>query len=71
MLVDIRQLLLKEPIELNKVKTQVKALEDLNVEIITAEIETLEKALAALTVEQRKELLAIFKESRFTGPFGP
>jgi Spy/CpxP family protein refolding chaperone len=71
LLIDIRQLLVREPIDLKKVEEKVKALEALNAEIIMAEIETLEKALAVLTPEQRQKMLSLFKESRFTGPFGP
>jgi len=70
LLIDIEQLLIKEPYDLKKVEEKVKALEDLNVEITMAEVQTLGKALAVLTPEQQQKMLAIFRESRFTGPYG-
>ena len=70
LLIDIEQLLIKEPYDLKKVEEKVKVLEDLNVEITMAEVQTLGKALAVLTPEQRQKMLAIFRESRFIGPYG-
>jgi Spy/CpxP family protein refolding chaperone len=70
LLIDIEQLLVKEPTDLKKVEEKVKAFEDLNVEITMGEVQTLGKALAVLTPEQRQKMLAIFRESRFTGPYG-
>jgi Spy/CpxP family protein refolding chaperone len=70
LLIDIEQLLIREPYDLKKVEEKVKGLEDLNVEITMAEVQTLGKALAVLTPEQRQKMLAIFRESRFTGPYG-
>ena len=70
LLIDIEQLLVKEPYDFKKVEEKVKGLEDLNVEITMAELQTLEKALAVLTPEQRQEILVFFRESRFTGPYG-
>lgn len=71
LLIDIWQSLVRNPIDLKKAEDRVKALEALNREIIMAEIETLESALAVLTSEQRQKTIALFRESRFTGPFGP
>jgi Spy/CpxP family protein refolding chaperone len=70
LLIDIEQHLLKEPTDLKEVEEKVKALEDLKVEITMAEVQTFGKALAVLTPEQRQKILAFFKESRFTGPYG-
>lgn len=70
LLIDIEQLLVTEPYDLKKVEEKVKALEDQNAEIIMAEIQTLRKALAVLTPEQQQKILAFFRESRFTGPYG-
>jgi Spy/CpxP family protein refolding chaperone len=70
LLIDIEQLLVKEPDDLKKVEEKVKAFEDLNVEITMAEVQTLGKALAVLTPEQRQKMLAFFRESRFTGSYG-
>ena len=71
LLMDVRQWLLKDPIERRKAEEKLRSLETLNTAIVSSEIDTLERMMAVLTPEQRQKMHDILIESRFTGPFGP
>jgi Spy/CpxP family protein refolding chaperone len=60
---EIRELLVKEKIDLAGVESKVKALETLAANRVMEAVRTFEKILAVLTPEQQKEAKAFFKES--------
>ncbi|MBW2147612.1 MAG: hypothetical protein JRG73_11945 [Deltaproteobacteria bacterium] len=65
LLIEIRESLLKNNIDLGEVEKKVKAVEALNTDIEMEGIRTLAGALAVLTPEQQKKVKTLFKESTF------
>jgi hypothetical protein len=66
LIMEIQELLLKDPVDLAKVEEKVKAVEGLSTDIVMEEVRTLEKVLSILTPEQRKAVEEYMKESTFT-----
>lgn len=65
LLIESREILLKEEINLKAVEKKLKAMEALKTEMAMDGIRTLEKALAVLTPEQQKKIRRLFKNTCF------
>lgn len=66
LIMEIHELLLKDPVDLKKVEEKVKAVQALSTEMAMEEIRTLEKVLSILNHEQRKAVEDFMRESTFT-----
>ena len=66
LIMELQELLLKQPVDFAKVDEKVKMVEGLSTEMAMKRIDTLEKVLSILTPEQRKTVEAFMKESTFT-----
>jgi hypothetical protein len=65
LLIESQEILLKQDINLKAVEKKLKAMEALNTEMAMEGIQTLKKALAALTPEQQKQVRLLFKNTTF------
>lgn len=63
LLIESREALVQEDINLKAVEKKLKAMEALNTEMAVEGIQTLKKALAVLTPEQQKKIRRLFKNS--------
>ena len=65
LLIEIKEALLQDKINLEEVEKKLKAMEALHVDMEMEGIKTLDQALAVLTPEQRKMIKNFFKEAAF------
>jgi hypothetical protein len=66
LLIDIQELLLKDPADLKKTQEKVRELETLSGDMTLEQIRVFNKALDVLATEQRKQALDLFRQSIFT-----
>jgi hypothetical protein len=70
LIMEIEEMLSKEPVDLAKVEEKVKSVEAISAGMVMEEIRTLEKVLSILTPDQRKTVEEFIKESTFTRGIG-
>ena len=70
LVLEIEDLLVKDKVDLEEVKTKVALLEALTKEMTMEEIRTLGQALAVLTPDQQTKIKALFKEATFARVMG-
>jgi hypothetical protein len=66
LIMEIEELLSKEPVDLVKVEEKVKSVQAISTGMVMEEIRTLDKVLSILTPEQRKTVQEFMRESTFT-----
>ena len=66
LIIEIEELLSKDPADLAKVEEKVKSVQAISTGMVIQEIHTLEKILSILTPDQRETVQEFMKESTFT-----
>ena len=65
LIMEIQELLLKDPVDLSMVEEKAKSVQALSTDMVMNEIRTLEKVLSVLTPEQKKTAEEFMKDSTF------